>query len=393
MCGGVRCASARSVVSTMAAGGPPVPRTHVAAAVLASFVLGVVLTLQLSPGPGTVQCPPPCDELAAHGHAETRLRSGHSPAPDASVSKASACPACPSCPACPPGDLCKAVTESYLVAMRDSITGELLETPHIKGRPMGAIDLYGGGTLEPMDAEKLHNGQAWPAWGLTMVGTIRLNGIRDAIIDVVTNGVSGGFVETGVWRGGASLYAAAVSLAVGRPDMPIYACDSYQGLPKATDKKRDNDLWSKLTFLEVSLEQVKRAFDMTLLNSDRVHFVKGYFEHTMPVLGASMKYGDIAVLRQDGDMYSSYIDVFFTLYDKLTVGGYLIVDDWSIPEARKAVQDFRTMHGITDDTDKMYFPDPVSAYWKKSANPALDMAWYTKYRKKRGLEPMPPPKA
>lgn len=361
----------------------PIPRTHAAAAVIVSFVVGVVLTLQLAPGAGTVQCPPPCAEGLAHVSSGLR-------APDPRKADVSAVPEAPKCKACKPcpatGD---AVVESYLLAMRDMITGELLQTPHIKGRPTGPIDLYSGKTLEPMNAEKLHVGQAWPAWGLTMVGTTRLNGIRQFVTEVVNEGVPGAFVETGAWRGGASLYAAAVSLALGASDMPIYVCDSFAGLPKATDTKHDKNTWSTIEFLSVSLEEVRRPFTMTGLDSERVHFVKGFFEHTMPVLGASMSYGDIAVLRQDGDMYASYMDCFFSLYDKLSVGGYLIVDDWSIKEGRKAVQDFREMHGITDATDKMYFPDPVSAYWKKSANPTLDHAWYARYRKQRGLPPVP----
>ena len=74
----------------------------------------------------------------------------------------------------------------------------------------------------------------------------------------------------------------------------------------------------------------------------------------------------IAILRLDGDMYESTIDVLNYLYPRLSVGGYCIIDDYGIPSCAQAVHDYRDKHGITDE---MIFIAPYksSLYWKKSA--------------------------
>src|SRR6056297_2972260 len=58
------------------------------------------------------------------------------------------------------------------------------------------------------DGERLReNGLGWPINGYTMIGTKRLNNIQDCIESVVKNNVEGDFIETGVWRGGACIFA------------------------------------------------------------------------------------------------------------------------------------------------------------------------------------------
>ena len=42
------------------------------------------------------------------------------------------------------------------------------------------------------------------------------------------------------------------------------------------------------------------------------------------------------------------MDILFNLYDKFSVGGICIIDDYGIAECQKAVTEFRKMHDITD---------------------------------------------
>ena len=53
----------------------------------------------------------------------------------------------------------------------------------------------------------------------------------------------------------------------------------------------------------------------------------GWFSDTLP--GAPID--KLAVLRLDGDLYDSTTDALTNLYPKLSVGGFLIVDDYIIP--------------------------------------------------------------
>mmetsp|Transcript_18592 Transcript_18592/g.22276 ORF Transcript_18592/g.22276 Transcript_18592/m.22276 type:complete len:129 (-) Transcript_18592:305-691(-) len=56
-----------------------------------------------------------------------------------------------------------------------------------------------------------------------------------------------------------------------------------------------------------------------------------------------------SVLRLDGDMYISTMIALCALYDSLSVGGYIIIDDYGVwPMCRKAVLEFREIFDITD---------------------------------------------
>jgi O-methyltransferase len=62
-------------------------------------------------------------------------------------------------------------------------------------------------------------------------------------------------------------------------------------------------------------------------------------------------------------MYESTMDGLVNLYPKLSVGGYLIVDDYgAVPGCRKAVEDYRWEHDIKEEIVKI---DWTGVYWKR----------------------------
>ena len=70
----------------------------------------------------------------------------------------------------------------------------------------------------------------------------------------------------------------------------------------------------------------------------------------------------LSIMRLDGDMYESTVDVLYHLYGKLSVGGYVIMDDWFGFPSRTACEDFFKVHGISPTIVRI---DELSAYWKK----------------------------
>ena len=74
-------------------------------------------------------------------------------------------------------------------------------------------------------------------------------------------------------------------------------------------------------------QYVRAQFDAFGLLSDRVHLVKGYFDDTVPDLRRSHK-RPIAILRLDGDLYAPTKVVMVCMYPQLSVGGWLIIDDY-----------------------------------------------------------------
>lgn len=67
-------------------------------------------------------------------------------------------------------------------------------------------------------------------------------------------------------------------------------------------------------------------------------FLQGFFSDTLPT--APVK--QIAVLRCDGDTFESTWDALTACYNKVSRGGFIIIDDYnSLSECRKAVDQFR----------------------------------------------------
>ncbi len=112
--------------------------------------------------------------------------------------------------------------------------------------------------------------------------------------------------------------------------------------------------------LVVSRERVASHFERLGLLDDQVQFVEGYFEDTMPELPVER----IALLRLDGDYYSSTVAVLEALYDRVTPGGFIVIDDYGLPYCRQAVDEFREARGIHSPIVQV---DWTGVHWRKEA--------------------------
>lgn len=207
-------------------------------------------------------------------------------------------------------------------------------------------------------------GKDWPAEAETMVGLARLANLRSCIEAILADDVPGDILEAGVWRGGASIFMRGVLAAHGVDDRTLWLADSFEGLPPPDVANFPQD--SKLAlhtfnYLAVSQEQVQSNFEKYDLYDERqVRFLKGWFKDTMP----SAPIDRLALLRLDGDMYESTIQVLEGLYDKVSPGGFVVVDDYSsFPECKQATDDFRRDRNINDPIEKI---DWSGVFWRKS---------------------------
>lgn len=214
------------------------------------------------------------------------------------------------------------------------------------------------------DPEIRSVGRDWPDKAHTMIGLKRLNNLQFCVEDVLTNNVAGDLVETGVWRGGATIFMRAILKVYGVSDRSVWVADSFEGLPAPNAEKYPSDtgdtLYTHNNYLAVSLEQVKANFERYELLDDQVRFLKGWFRDTL----SNAPIEKIALLRADGDMYESTTDILMNLYPKLSIGGYVIIDDYGcIPACRQAVDDYRKAQGINDE---IIWVDWTGIYWKRS---------------------------
>ena len=117
---------------------------------------------------------------------------------------------------------------------------------------------------------------------------------------------------------------------------------------------------SRLPFLSVSIDEVRDAFKRFSLLDEQVRFVKGWFSTSLKKVSSEK----LAILRIDADLYESTMDVLHALYDKVSSGGWVIIDDYSIlPPCRAAVDEFRAAHGIDSPIETI---DAHAVCWRRS---------------------------
>jgi len=208
------------------------------------------------------------------------------------------------------------------------------------------------------------NGYDWPANAYTMVGINRLTNIEHCIKSILQRNIKGDFVEAGIWRGGAVIFMKAVLKELAIKERRIWVADSFRGLPKPS-KNFAADATNKLyleKILSVSKAAVKNNFSRFGLLDSSIIFLEGLFKETLPVAPINK----IALLRLDCDMYESTITVLNNLYQKVSDGGFIIVDDYhSFKECKLAVDDYRKEWGIEEPIIEI---DKEAVFWKKNRN-------------------------
>lgn len=243
----------------------------------------------------------------------------------------------------------------YLDELRDRLIGLADEDPALEEAP-------GGGQV-PFDRERRELGKDWPVSALSMIGAKRMLQLQRAAEFAIEFGVPGDFIETGVWRGGACILMRAVLAARGVTDRRVWVADSFRGLPPPDAARYPKDAGNMLCAfdqLAVTADDVRAHFRHYGMLDDQVRFLEGWFRDTLPAAPIDR----LAILRLDGDLYESTMDALVALYDKVSPGGIVIVDDYGILEScRAAVTDFRRDHGVTET---IYRIDDSGVHWQRS---------------------------
>jgi hypothetical protein len=202
----------------------------------------------------------------------------------------------------------------------------------------------------------------------------RLIGNMDAVQYVVERDIPGAFVECGVWRGGSVLVMIRTLQDLGVDDRDFYLYDTYEQMtaPSEADTSRFDDpalqTWQAAqaegrTAWDVyfnpdlfSLEGVKDLMRSTGYPVERIHFVVGRVEDTLPAHAPER----IALLRLDTDWYESTKHELEQLYPRVSDGGVLIVDDYGHWDGcRRAVDEYfadgsqRVLFGRVDYAARM----------------------------------------
>lgn len=199
-------------------------------------------------------------------------------------------------------------------------------------------------------------GLDWPEYGATMVGYLRLDTLQRYLQTVLDEDVPGDAIEAGVWRGGTSLFMREV---LGDDDRTVWAADSFRGFDPRDPQSEAFISDGHGEFLSVPLGHVEEVFNRYGVSTERVRFVEGYVQDTMPGLAAQQW----SLIRIDCDTYHAVGCCLQHLYPKLSPGGFVIIDDYRcIQGCRAAVDEYREHCDISDE---LISDDWSSAYWRK----------------------------
>ncbi|MFJ4961491.1 Macrocin O-methyltransferase [Streptomyces sp. ADI96-02] len=182
----------------------------------------------------------------------------------------------------------------------------------------------------------------------SMTSPERLNAFILATRYIARHDIPGDIVECGVWRGGSMQACARTLLSVGDTERDLYLFDTYEGMtpPTAEDLRRDGRSARELLDAQgkdrpiwavASLEDVRAGFEQVPYPQERVHYVRGRVEDTVPAQAPER----IAILRLDTDWYASTRHELEHLYSRLVSGGVLLIDDYGYWQgSRQAVDEF-----------------------------------------------------
>jgi O-methyltransferase len=188
------------------------------------------------------------------------------------------------------------LTQKYINLLKKSLVGELhIENEYrilsvisylLSGTRFTFEDVYAVNRLNPlfqniqktkMDGDTLvfnrrnldgtvtpiHQLRNYTELAHTMIGMKRLDNIEYCIETVLEENVAGDMIETGVWRGGASIFMRGVLAAYGINDRAVWVADSFQGVPPPTHPQDANfDISANAyPFMVVSQEAVAELFE------------------------------------------------------------------------------------------------------------------------------------
>lgn len=199
----------------------------------------------------------------------------------------------------------------------------------------------------------------------TMVGMARLDNLEYCARKVFADGVPGDFLEAGVCQGGAAIFMRGLQVALGEEGRRVWLADSFEGLPAPThevDRAWDLD-WSeeRQPWLACDLQAVQDNFRTYGLLDEGVRWLPGWFSDTLQTAPVER----IAILRADADLYQSTREILDTLYDRVSPGGFVVIDDYGAIEAcRHAVDEFRAERGVEDPIRRI---DWTGVYWRREA--------------------------
>jgi O-methyltransferase len=188
--------------------------------------------------------------------------------------------------------------------------------------------------------------------------------------------IEGDVVECGIAAGANFAYMMiGCMIANTNPNRTFWGYDSFEGIQLAGKKDKEQAGIGAITHdTNVPSDQLLISSGITahslpyvihnlkrwgLWDTGKIKLIEGWVQKSMP-----NNYPEkIAILRLDMDVYDPTYFVLSLLYDKISEGGYIIIDDWALSGVRLAVEEFWAERGIKPEIFTIENSTPI--YWRK----------------------------
>ncbi len=217
---------------------------------------------------------------------------------------------------------------------------------------MCGIDVvrYQRNPILPPDFDELSTTILSSVKNYSMTSPESIHALIESIKYIVRNKIDGAMVECGVWKGGSAMAMALALKKFGDEEREIYLYDTFSGMSAPSDVdisfagESAQQEFSKTKISEDAsdwcsspIEKVKKNVLQTGYPKEKVHFIKGKVEETIPK-NVPQK---IALLRLDTDWYESTKHELIHLFPLLSPKGVIIIDDYGHwLGAKKAVDEY-----------------------------------------------------
>ncbi len=212
-----------------------------------------------------------------------------------------------------------------------------------------------------------------------MVTEEHLKILINLVNDINRNDVKGSLVECGVWKGGCVMVMAMSQIKY-NTKRSIYLYDSFEGM---TEPKSDKDEeYEKIIYNKILTGEYKRRYDhwhnenkwafcpldivkqnmsLTKYPEEKIFYIKG---DVMETLDGEIVPESISILRLDTDWYDSTKKELTVMFSKVSVGGFIIIDDYMCYRGSKtATDEFFIEH--TNEVEIVFSTDKSTLIFKK----------------------------
>jgi cephalosporin hydroxylase len=195
---------------------------------------------------------------------------------------------------------------------------------------------------------------------LTTMGRVRLDDLHASMDLLHEANVRGDYVECGTGRGGGAIFMRGHLRITDRPYPQVWVADRFRSTSEDPAENTTPIPGGGLGFpdLQPDLNTVRDAFDRFGFLDNRVHFLQGRYTDTLPEAPIEK----VALLRIGMGTGEEAADVLDHIYDKVVLGGIVIIEDYRDPTTQKAVDEFRARRGIDEQIERV---DWVAARWRK----------------------------